>query len=94
MKKLAEFSVNHPLLVNLLTAFIVIAGLISLTQLKREAFPEVSFDVVTVNTPYRGAMPEEVERLVTTPLEKELKTVDDIEEMSSISIEGLSTIVM
>lgn len=94
MKKLAEFSVEHPLLVNLLTAFIIIAGLISLTQLKREAFPDVSFDVVTVNTAYRGALPEEVERLVSTPLEKELKTVDDIEEMSSMSIEGLSTIVL
>lgn len=94
MKKLAEFSVKHPLLVNLLTAFVIFAGLLSLSQLKREAFPEVSFDVVTVNTPYRGALPEEVERLVTTPLEKELKTVDDIEEMSSMSIEGLSTITL
>lgn len=94
MKKIAEFSVNHPLLVNLLTAFIIVTGLFSLTQLKREAFPEVSFDVVTVNTVYQGALPEEVERLVTTPLEKELKTVDDIEEMSSISVEGLSTITL
>ena len=90
--KIAKFSVEHSLFVNLLSAFLVIAGLVSMFTLRREAFPEVSYDVVSVSTIYRGASAEEVERLVTTPLEKELKEVDDIEEMSSASREGLSSI--
>ncbi|PIQ89887.1 MAG: MFS transporter [Candidatus Omnitrophica bacterium CG11_big_fil_rev_8_21_14_0_20_42_13] len=94
MKNIAEFSVKHSLFVNLLSVFLVLAGLVSLLQLRREAFPEVSFDKVTVTTIYKGATPEEVERLVTTPLEKELKEVDDIDEMDSSSREGLSTIVL
>ncbi|MGD9014777.1 MAG: efflux RND transporter permease subunit [Candidatus Omnitrophota bacterium] len=94
MKALANFSVKHSLFVNLLSAFLVIAGLFSMFRLRREAFPEVSFDVVNVSTIYKGATPEEVERLVTTPLENELKEVDNIEEMSSISSESLSTIVL
>ena len=94
MKAIANFSVKHSLFVNLLSVFLVIAGLFSMFYLRREAFPEVSFDRATVSTIYRGATPEEVERLVTTPLEKELKEVDNIDEMSSISNEGLSTIAM
>jgi multidrug efflux pump subunit AcrB len=90
--KIAEFSVKHSLFVNLVSALLIIAGLISAVQLRREAFPEVSFDTVMVSTAYRGGSPEEVERLVTTPLEKELKEVDNIEEISSSSHEGISTI--
>lgn len=90
--KIADFSVKHSLFVNLVSALLVIAGLISAFQLRREAFPEVSFDMVMINTAYRGGSPEEVERLVTTPLEKELKEVDNIEEISSSSHEGISTI--
>ena len=63
-------------------------------RLTREAFPEVSFDVVNISTIYKGATPEEVERLVTTPLEKELKEVDNIDDMSSVSNQSLSTVVM
>jgi len=94
MKPIAEFSVKHSLFVNLLSVFLVIAGLFSMFNLKREAFPNVSYDMVTIATVYRGATSEEVERLVTTPLEKELKEVDNIDEMSSVSDEGLSTIAM
>ena len=90
--KIAKFSVEHSLFVNLLSVFLIIAGLISMFTLRREAFPEVSYDVVSVGTIYKGASAEEVERLVTIPLEKELKEVDDIEEMSSVSREGFSSI--
>ncbi|MFC1658539.1 efflux RND transporter permease subunit [Candidatus Omnitrophota bacterium] len=94
MKPIAQFSVKHSLFVNLLSVFLVVSGVFSMFHLRREAFPEVSFDVAYVSTIYKGATPEEVERLVTTSLEKELKEVDNIDEMSSISSESLSTIVM
>ncbi len=91
---LAEFSTKNSLFVNLLSAFLIIAGLFSMFQLKREAFPEVSFDVVTVTTAFRGASPEEVEKLVTTPLEKELRDVDNIKDIYSSSTEGVSNIAL
>lgn len=92
--KFVEFSVKHTLFVNLLSVFFVVAGLVSMFELKREAFPEVSFDTVTVSTFYRGATPEEVEKLVSTPLEKELKEVDNIKDMYSASSESSSLIVL
>jgi len=94
MKKIVEFSVKHTLFVNLLSIFLVVAGLVSLFQLRREAFPEVSFDIVTISTIYKGASAEEVEKLVTAKLETELREVDDINELYSASIEGISLITL
>ncbi len=93
---IAKFSVKHSLLINLVSVFILIAGFYTLFiyQIRREAFPEVSFDKVVVSTTYPGAPPEEVEKLVTVPLETELKGVDGIEEMSSTSITNLSNILI
>lgn len=92
--KLVEFSVKHSLFVNLLSIFLVVAGLVSMFQLRREAFPDVSFDRVIVATVYKGASAEEVEKLVTTKLERELREVDDIKDIYSSSIEGISTITL
>jgi len=92
--KLAEFSVKQSLFINLLSVFVIIAGVAAAIGMSREAFPNISFDMIMVTTSYPGASAEEVEKLVTIPLEKELKEVDDIEEMRSSSIEGLSTIVL
>ncbi len=62
--------------------------------LEREAFPNFSFDIVTVRTDYPGASPDVIEKRITIPLEKELREVDDIDEMGSVSVEGLSLIIL
>ena len=92
--KISEFSVKHSLLVNLISAFILVAGFYTLFvyQIRKEAFPEVSFDRVVISTVYPGAAPEEVEKLVTVPIETELRGVDGIEEMVSASADNISTI--
>ncbi|MFH2145781.1 MAG: efflux RND transporter permease subunit, partial [Candidatus Omnitrophota bacterium] len=90
--KLAEFSVKHSLFINLVSVLILIIGLISVFTLNREAFPVIEFDKVAVQTYYPGASAEDVEKLVTTLLEKELREVDDIEEIVSVSREGFSAI--
>jgi len=94
--RISEFSVKHSLLINLISLFILIAGFFTLFvyKIRREAFPEVSYDMVVVNTVYLGAPPQEVEKLVTIPIEKELKGVDGIEEMQSTSIENASNILI
>lgn len=94
--KIAEFSVKRSLLVNLISVFILIAGFYTLYiyKIRREAFPDVSFDKVIVTTSYLGAAPEEVEKLVTVPIEKEIKGVDGIEDMQSSSTENISTILV
>jgi multidrug efflux pump subunit AcrB len=94
--KIADFSVRHSLLVNLVSIFILIAGFYTLFiyQIRKEAFPEVSFDQVVITTTYPGAPPQEIEKLVTVPIEKEIKGVDGIEEFSSVSLENISVILV
>ena len=91
---ISEFSVKHSLVVNLISVFILIAGFLTIFvfKIRREAFPDVSYDRVIVSTVYPGAAPHEVEKLVTIPIEKELKGVDGIERMKSASRENSSNI--
>src|SRR3989338_11472686 len=94
MKKIFKFSVDHPLFVNLFTLFVCVAGIVSIFQINREAFPNVNYGYVTIRTVYPGASPQEVEKLVTIPLERELNDVSDIKEMRSASLENMSIISM
>jgi len=93
---IAKFSVKNSLLVNLISVFILITGFYTLYiyKINREAFPVVSFDKATVRTFYPGAPPEEIEKLITVPIEKELKGVEGIEEIISASLENSSMILL
>ncbi len=92
MKKIFNYTVTQPILVNVLTILIVISGFMALSNLNRDIFPNIQLDVVMINTVYPGATPKEIEKLITIPIEKELKEVNDIKEMSSASNEGISSI--
>ena len=92
MRKIFEFSVKQPLFVNLLTIFVIVAGIMALVRLNRDIFPNINLDIVVIGTSYPGATPKEIEKLITIPLEKELKEVSDIKEMTSVSVEGRSEI--
>ncbi|MFZ9001296.1 MAG: efflux RND transporter permease subunit [Bacteriovoracaceae bacterium] len=94
MKKLIEFFVERSLLVNLLTAIILFVGGLSLYNLQREMFPNVDFDVITITTVYPGTSAEDVEKLITLNIERELKGVDGIKEMNAMSLEGTSIIYL
>ena len=92
MKKLIEFSIGNPVIVNLLVLLIIISGLVSYVRLKRELFPDFSRRVIRVDTVYAGASPEEVEELITARIEDEVRNVDGVNEMLSTSREGQSEI--
>lgn len=90
--KLSEWSVRNSLLVNMLTIFTIFAGILAVFANRREAFPNFSFDIVQISTRYPGATASQIEKLITIPLEKELKEVDDIKDLVSASTEGFSYI--
>ncbi len=89
---LTSFSVNHPTSVLVLTAIIIIAGLISYISVPKEAAPEITIPIIAVNTVYPGVAPEDIETLLTRPLEDELNKIADVEEITSTSVEGYSNI--
>ena len=89
-----EAIVRRRAIVYLATLCIVVGGLVTYMFLPREANPDVTIPVVTVTTPYIGVSPEDIETLVTNPLENELAGVKDVKKMTSTSYEGLSAIVI
>ena len=89
---LPRFSVNQSLFINLVSVILIIIGLIVAFGMQRETHPNVSFDIVTIRTVYPGATPADVEKLITIPIEKELRQVDGIKEIRSSSPARVSSI--
>ncbi len=94
MKKLIEFFARQGLFSELLTVLVIGVGLYSLLTIRKEVFPNVQYDIITIYTVFPGAAPSEVEKLITNPLEQEIKEVDGIKKMVSNSLEGLSGIIV
>ncbi len=94
MRTVLNFFVERGMLIHLLTAFFLLGGIIALLRTQREAFPNIDFDIVSVTTIFPGASPEDVEKLITAPMEKQLKEVDGIKEYRSASIQSRSGIIV
>src|ERR1700760_3242494 len=89
-----QFALRQRLLVLLLTVFIVIGGVISFDHMPVDAYPDLSPPMVEVITQWPGHAAEEVERLVTVPTEVEMNGVPNLTVMRSISLYGLSDVIM
>ncbi|MDD9950243.1 MAG: efflux RND transporter permease subunit [Zetaproteobacteria bacterium] len=94
MNMLIRYFTKQATLVNLITVFVFVFGAFSIYKLQREVFPNIAFDVVTVRTAFPGGSAESIERLITNPLEQDLKEVDGVKKMNSTSVEGQSVIVL
>ncbi len=87
-----RFSIRNPLIINLLLVLILITGVLSWYAMPQEMFPVVELDMARVTTVFEGASPEEVEQQITIPIEEAFDGMADIDVMSSISNEGVSSI--
>ncbi len=98
MKKIyKEFALSTTALKNsntvkLIIALLTIGGLYAYLSMPREAFPDVAAPEVFVSTPYPGNSAEDIENLITRPLEKEFKKIKGIDEIKSTSKAGYSSI--
>lgn len=90
-----KISVNNPVLANMLMIIIIIFGLYAWITLPRELTPEIALQSATVTTLYPGASPEEVEKLISAPIEDAIEeNVNRINLMLSTSSEGRSIITI
>ncbi len=94
MNSLISFFIRQRLFGDLLSIFIVVLGVSSLILIKREVFPNVQFDIITISSVYPGASAQDSEKLVTNPIEQDLQEVDGIKKLTSVSTEGRSYIVV
>jgi multidrug efflux pump subunit AcrB len=91
---LIRYLVDRGLLINLVSIFVVALGVYAAVSINREAFPNVNLDLIQIDTVYPGATPEEIERLVITPIEQELKALDGIDKMLSVAYPGSGRIAL
>ncbi len=94
MKNLVSFFLRRPLLVNLIVIAVFGLGIKSAFDAQKEGFPEISLNRVIITTIYPGASARDVELNVTTTIEEGLEEVENIQEITSLSEEGISTITV
>lgn len=91
---LGKFSVRKPYTVLVAVVLAIVLGVVSFTKMSMDLLPSISLPYVIVMTTYPGASPETVEMAVTKPIEASMATVSNIEEISSISSENYSVVIM
>jgi heavy metal efflux system protein len=94
INKIIAFSLQQRLLIIGASIVLAIAGILSFERLPVQAFPDVQNVFVQVVTQYPGQAPEEVEKLITQPIEKEMNGLPHLINMRSASIFGLSVVTL
>ncbi|MCP4135419.1 MAG: efflux RND transporter permease subunit [bacterium] len=94
MRKLVEFFLDRPLLVNLIVIAVIGLGIKAAFDAQKEGFPEISMNQVIIRTIYPGASAKDVEINVTLSIEDALDEVEGIKEVVSVSEEGISNITV
>lgn len=92
--KLVDLCIRRPVFATMLIAFLVALGAFSYRKLAVDLFPNIDFPIVTVTTTLKGASVEEMESGVTKPIEEAINTIAGIDELRSITKEGLSQVVV
>ena len=90
---LPKFSIERPVTLLMIVSGTLILGAVSLAILPQELFPQITYPQLTVVTPYENAAPEEIETLITKPIEEAVGTVAGVKRIHSISKEGLSLVI-
>jgi multidrug efflux pump subunit AcrB len=91
---LTSLSVDNSTSVVILTLIITVLGLGAYRSMPKESFPEIVIPTIYVGTPYPGNSPVDMENLITRPIEKELKSLNNIKDIKSTSIQDFSSIVI
>ena len=90
--KISRFAVHRPIFTIMVVLIAVILGVISLIRLPVDLMPDISYPTLSISCNYENASPEEIEELITRPIEEAMSAVPGAEEVSSISMEGRGTV--
>jgi hydrophobic/amphiphilic exporter-1 (mainly G- bacteria), HAE1 family len=92
--KIVDFSIRRPVTVTMLMVTLVLFGAVAYQRLPINLLPDISYPTLTVRTDYLGAAPEEVENLVTRPIEEAVSVVNKVVRVSSRSRSGVSEVTI
>ena len=94
MKGMIEWFARNGVAANLMMVFIMMSGIIAVTTVRKEVFPEIELDRINIQVPYLGAAPEEVEEAVTIRIEEAIQGLDGIKQIQSTAAEGMGTVIV
>ena len=89
-----SWAIDNKTSIYVLAVFITLLGISSYRSIPKEQFPEIVIPTILVNTVYPGTSPEDMENLVTRPIEKQLKGINGVKKISSNSLQDFSSIAI
>jgi multidrug efflux pump subunit AcrB len=94
VKPIIAWFAENGVAANILMVFIVVAGIASIPRIKKEVFPELDTEMVTITAVYPGATPEDVEEGVSIRLEEAVQGLEGVDRVRSRSAEGVSVVTI
>ena len=92
--KITQIAIRRPVTVSMFVVAVILFGVVSLDRLALNLLPDISYPSLTIQTDYEDAAPEEVESLVTRPIEEAVGVVAGLTRLSSVSRSGQSEVVL
>jgi multidrug efflux pump len=92
--KPTSWSIDNRTSIFIITIIITLMGIMSYNALPKEQFPDIVVPTIFVSTIYPGASPEDMESLVTKPIEKEIKSISGVKKLTSSSVQDFSSIIV
>ncbi len=92
--RITNLAIDNRIAVVVLTGLLVIGGLLAYVSIPKESAPEIEFATLIVTTIYPGASPDDIESIISQEIEREVASVDGIDDLRSTSSEGVSTVVI
>jgi HAE1 family hydrophobic/amphiphilic exporter-1 len=90
--RISRFAVHRPIFTIMVVLMVLLLGTISLLRLPIDLMPDISYPTLSISCSYENAGPEEIEELITRPIEQAVSAVPGVEELTSVSVEGQGTV--
>ncbi len=90
--RISRFAVHRPIFTIMAVLIVLLLGTISLLRLPIDLMPDISYPTLSISCSYENAGPEEIEELITRPIEQAVSAVPGVEEVTSVSAEGQGTV--
>ncbi len=91
--KLTHYTIHHRFATSAVLLALVVLGLYGLLRLPVDFLPSVTYPMIKVHIWWRGATPEEIDKNIADPIERQMATVDNLDYLESSSIEGMYTLL-
>ena len=94
MKGLIELAFRRSRVVTMIFFLTLVAGVYAYVSIPKESAPDVPIPIIYVSVVYPGISPEDAERLLVSPLEQELQSIEGIDEMRAVAAQGYASMTL